>query len=338
MTAVRRHATLLLLAIRGAASSDPDERAELGRVVAIVDSMDHDVLPFTDLDAAARFLVAHELVEVEDGEVFSLTSLGYAATAGTSQPTTVDAVVALVGRRLESLSVDAGRDGPEVVWRAAYDEAVGAHLGVPRPPPHRPTSPGSPSPAPSPAPGAAAEPVAAAAVAGGTATVDASRAPTSVTTALKLAGIVAAGTALVVVGLPSAAVVIGTAGIGSAVAIADLSARRVAGAHARVPAHELAAYPVQVPAERVAVGGRFQFRLLPPTSSVWARGLLCVRDDHVRFVSADERRAGRDWEGPCDRLEVQYLGAGDRVASIVRVHHPEGQPQAQFVVQGRFRP
>ena len=336
MTAVRRHATLLLLAIRGAASSALDERAELGRVVAIVDSMDHDVLPFTDLDAAARFLVAHELVEVEDGEVFSLTSLGYAATAGTSQPTTVDAVVALVGRRLESLSVDAGRDGPEVVWRAAYDEAVGAHLGVPRPPPRRPTSPGSPSRAP--APVAAAESVGAAEVAGGTATVETSKAPTSVTTALKLAGIVAAGTALVVAGLPSAAVVIGTAGIGSAVAIADLSARRVAGAHARVPAHEIAAYPVQVPAERVGVGGRFQLRLLPPTSRVWARGLLCVRDDHVRFVSADERRADRDWQGPCDRLEVRYLGAGDRVASIVRVHHPEGQPQAQFVVQGRLRP
>ena len=331
MTAVRRHATLLLLAIRGAASSHPDERAELGRVLTIVDAMEHDVLPYTEFDAAARFLVAHELVEVEDGEVFTLTSLGYAATAGTSQPTTVEAVVALVAPRLESLSEDAGRDGPEVVWRAAYDEAVGAHLGPPSPPPRGPASSSAPPPptgAPAPPPTATRAPAA-----GG-----ASNAPTSMTTALKLAGIVAAGTVLGVVGLPMAPVVIGTAGIGSAVAIADLSSRRVAGAQARVSAAELAVYPLQVPAERVAVGGRFQFRLLPPTSRVWARGLLCIAHDRVRFVGADERRADRDWEGPCDHLEVQHVGFGDRVASVVRVHHPEGQPQAQFVVQGRLRP
>lgn len=332
MTAARRRAALVLLAIRGAGAKDPDGRAKLDRVVALVDAMEHDVLLFSEFDAACGFLVAHELVIVEGGEILSLTAMGLAATAGTPEAAYVDEALELVGSRLASLGDDDAPAGASsaVIDQRAYERAVREHV-VARP--SRTATAARPTmdvlPPPPDADGAGAT---------SPTSTPASSPPSRTATAAKVAGIVAAGTALGVAGLPSAAVVLATAGIGSVVAMGDVSARRVAGATARIEPHELDAYRVTVPAERYAVGHWFQFRLLPATNRSWAPGLLCIADDHVRFVAADEARAGRDWEGPCDRLEVRHVGLGNRVFTVLRVHHPDGEPRAQFVVQGRFEP
>ena len=337
MTAARRRAALVLLAIRGAGAKDPDARAKLERVVALVDAMEHDVPLFSEFDAACRFLVAHELVIVEGGEILSLTAMGFAATAGTPEAAYVDEALELVGSRLASLGDDDAPAGASsaVIDERAYERAVREHV-VARP--SRPTATAKATAARPTMDVLPPPPDADDAGATSPTSTPASSPPSRTATAAKVAGILAAGTALGVAGLPSAAVVLATAGIGSVVAMGDVSARRVAGATARIEPHELDAYRVTVPAERYAVGHWFQFRLLPATNRAWAPGLLCIADDHVRFVASDEARAGRDWEGPCDRLEVRHVGLGNRVSTVLRVHHPDGEPHAQFVVQGRFEP
>lgn len=302
-----RSATLLL-AIHSASRRDPDERAALTRVLAMYDAMEHDVLPFEEIDVAARFLVGHGFVTVEHGEIFRLTAMGFAATAGTASAATAESAVALVRPRLDGLD-EAAVDGPPALDRHAYATAVREHVPQRTPPPA------------SPAPPAVTR-----------------TAPRSAATAAKVAGVIGAGAALGMLGLPSAVVTIAAAGVGTTVVVSDIAARRAAGALARVAPADLARYALQVPAERVAVGPRMQLRLLPPTSRIWAPGLFCVdaARRRARFVAAQERHADRDWAGAFERLEVLRVGAGNRTASVVRVHGSADEAVAQFVVQGRL--
>lgn len=135
-----------------------------------------------------------------------------------------------------------------------------------------------------------------------------------------VAGGVAAGAA----GAPTALVVLAVTGTGTALVATHLSAARTAGA--REVGGDLSGFPVQLPAERVAVGRLAQVRFLPPTRSVWAPGLLCVRPDDVRFVPAKHSHAERAWWAPVERVSLHSLGA----ATVVRVHGRDGA--AQFVI------
>ena len=146
-------------------------------------------------------------------------------------------------------------------------------------------------------------------------------------TALLLVGVIAIGVVAGILGFPSAGVVIFTAGVGTALLVTDANNRREAGARAAA-GDTIAGYPLQLPAERVAVGAKFQFRLLPPTRGVWAPGLLCVGPGEARFVPSRESHRTRAWAGPVDRSEVLSLGSN---VGIVRLHGRDGS--AQFVVQ-----
>lgn len=153
------------------------------------------------------------------------------------------------------------------------------------------------------------------------------KARSPVQTALLLVGVIAIGVVAGILGLPSAGVVIFTAGVGTALFASDANTRRVAGAHAAAGG-TIDGYPLQLPAERVAVGAKFQFRLLPPTRGVWAPGLLCVGPGEARFVPSRERDRSRAWAGPVDRSEILSMGPN---AAVVRLHGRDGA--AQFVLQ-----
>lgn len=150
--------------------------------------------------------------------------------------------------------------------------------------------------------------------------------PSTLRTVLMLVGIVAVAVVAGIGGVPMVAVIIGASGIGAAMFLRDMNARRVGGAH-DIAGDSIADYPLQLPAERVAVGRLVQIRLLPPTRSVWAPGLLCVRPGHARFVPSKAKFAARAWEGSVERAEVHSLPSS---VAVVRLH---GGADGQFVVQ-----
>lgn len=136
----------------------------------------------------------------------------------------------------------------------------------------------------------------------------------------------AAGVVAGVLGLPSVAVVILVATVGAGIAVSDADKRRTAGAR-RAAGDAIDGFPLQLPAERVAVGARLQFRLLPPTRALWAPGLLCVGPGAAQFVPSKEAHRARAWGGPVTSSELLSNG---RTSAVVRLHGPEGA--AQFVV------
>ena len=151
-------------------------------------------------------------------------------------------------------------------------------------------------------------------------------ASSSVRTAAAVVAIVIACSALTAAGVPSLPVILVGAVVIAGVVARRMSARRTSGALGREP--EVAGYPVCLPCERVAVGAKLQFRLLPPTRAVWAPGLLCFDEGAARFVAAAEKHIGRDWSGDVAEASVEALAGR---SSSVHIRSTSGS--AQFVVQ-----
>ena len=144
--------------------------------------------------------------------------------------------------------------------------------------------------------------------------------------AVAVAATVVACSALIAAGVPSVPVILVGAVVAAGVVAKTMAARRTTGALGRRP--EVADYPVCLPCERVAVGAKLQFRLLPPTRAVWAPGLLCLDNGTARFVAAAEKHLGRDWSADVVDASVEALTGR---SSTVRIRSTSGS--AQFVVQ-----
>ena len=150
--------------------------------------------------------------------------------------------------------------------------------------------------------------------------------PSPIRTAVALLAVVAVSSVLIALGVPSVPVVLVGAGVGGGIVARDMSARRSAGATARRP--DVAGYPLCLPCERVAVGAKFQFRLLPPTRAVWAPGMLCIDTGAAKFVPSAERHGSREWSGQVDQADVAALTGR---STSVRLR--SASSAAQFVVQ-----
>ncbi len=127
-------------------------------------------------------------------------------------------------------------------------------------------------------------------------------------------------------GAPLGPVIIAASGIGTALILRWRASRSFAGAERQEPGG-LDRFPVRLAAERYAVGRLLQVRLFPPTSRVWAPGVLGVSRGEVRFVPSSARHADRSWSARPTSVEVHQLAR----ASVVRIHAPDGS--AQFAIQ-----
>lgn len=143
----------------------------------------------------------------------------------------------------------------------------------------------------------------------------------------QLIALVVIASALGVAGLPMILVVLVAAGIGGGLVVHHMGVQRVEGATTLAPG-EVERYRITIPTERVAVGRAVQMRLLPPTRSVWAPGVLGIDAGKVAFFPSKARLADRAWTGAIERADVMSVGPR---ASAVRVHGPDGS--AQFVSQ-----
>lgn len=144
---------------------------------------------------------------------------------------------------------------------------------------------------------------------------------------VQLVAVVVLAAAAGAAGLPMPVAVLAAAGVGGALVVRHMAASRVEGVEERLPG-ALGTFEVTLPAERVAVGRLVQMRLLPPTRSVWAPGMLGVTRGAVSFLPSKAKHSDRAWTGQIEKAEVHRL-AGP--TSAVRVHGPTGS--AQFVVQ-----
>lgn len=150
-----------------------------------------------------------------------------------------------------------------------------------------------------------------------------SRAPLLV---LALVALIVVAVGLRLAGVPAGPLVVATSGIGAFLVLRIMSDRRFAGAERQDPG-ALDGFRVQLSAERYAVGRLMQVRLFPPTSRVWAPGVLAVGSGEVRFMPSSAKRADRAWSGRPTAVEVHKIAR----ASVVRVH--TAGDSAQFVVQ-----
>ena len=141
----------------------------------------------------------------------------------------------------------------------------------------------------------------------------------------ELVGLLAVAIVAGIAGAPQPAVSVVAAMIGAALVVADTSRGRAAGATQRDPL-TTATFPVQLPAERIAVD-RIQPRFLPPTSRVYAAGLLCASRGQVRFVPSKDRDADRAFDTSVERVQVSR-GIGR--STLVLATGPGGS--ARFVV------
>ena len=151
------------------------------------------------------------------------------------------------------------------------------------------------------------------------------KAPSILWLALALAAVVGAAVLLAIAGVPPAGVSIAAAAVGAALVVGFTTRRRTAMASGRDP-ETVAMFPFRIAAERVDPD-RIQPRFLPPTSRVYAAGLLCAAPGQVRFVPAKERADGRAFDARPDRVEVR--GGLGRTSLV---HVTSGERRARFSV------